>query len=289
MSFLVTTKNRASRLEKTLETLSETISQQDEVVVVDGGSSDRSVEVIQRFSAAIGVWVSEPDENATHAFNKAILLARGRYLIPYADDDEIRMESVEQAVGIFESNADLDVLLCGGTKVTSTTSYPVWLPAGTAYGSSVRHPWYHGAPGVGLMIRSSSLAKIGLFEPRPASDIEFVARAISRSSVVRFARIHLYTHFINSDSHIVSQRSAFKTDARALARRYMGLWGYLNWRLIQPMSSKHTLIGRITRFGRRIVNGIWRRVMRRPYDASQSFPVSELLDPESRHWDGGFS
>jgi len=289
VSFLITTKNRASRLEKTLQDLSEMVTNSDEIVVIDGGSTDGSVDVIRRYSTVIGAWISEPDEGATHAFNKAILLAQGRFLIPYADDDELRMEGVEQAVDILEVNAEIDLLVCGGTKVTSEKSYPIWIPDGTGYGSSVGDPWYYGAPGVGLVIRRSSLAKTGLFESRLASDLEFVSRAIALSASVRFARIHLYTHFITSESHIVGQKSAILADARAAARQYMGLWGYLRWRYIRLLTSKHTYVGRATRFVQRITSGIWRRVMRRPYDASKSFPVSELLDPESRHWDGGFS
>jgi glycosyltransferase involved in cell wall biosynthesis len=52
-----------------------------EMVVVDGGSDDGTRELLERRSAEVDCWISEPDEGIYDAMNKGVALARGRYVI----------------------------------------------------------------------------------------------------------------------------------------------------------------------------------------------------------------
>lgn len=58
-----------------------------EVLVVDGGSSDNSVDVIRSFGKQISWWVSEKDSGQSDAFNKGFSHARGRMLTWLNADD----------------------------------------------------------------------------------------------------------------------------------------------------------------------------------------------------------
>jgi hypothetical protein len=58
-----------------------------EYIIIDGGSSDNSVEIIQKYSNHITHWVSEPDRGQTHALNKGIALATGDILAYLNSDD----------------------------------------------------------------------------------------------------------------------------------------------------------------------------------------------------------
>ncbi|MCQ2367440.1 MAG: glycosyltransferase [Kiritimatiellae bacterium] len=58
-----------------------------ELVVVDGGSKDNSVEVIKKYADKLGWWVSEPDKGQSDAFNKAFAHCRGKYLTWLNADD----------------------------------------------------------------------------------------------------------------------------------------------------------------------------------------------------------
>lgn len=62
-------------------------SDEVELIVIDGNSTDKSVEVIRRHADKLAYWVSEPDKGQSDAFNKGFAKARGKYLTWLNADD----------------------------------------------------------------------------------------------------------------------------------------------------------------------------------------------------------
>jgi len=58
-----------------------------EIIVIDGGSDERTLSVIKRYKGYISVFISEPDDGIYDAMNKALRLADGDYIIFLGSDD----------------------------------------------------------------------------------------------------------------------------------------------------------------------------------------------------------
>ena len=83
LSIITINRNNAAGLEKTMRSVASQIGGDFEYVVIDGASTDGSVEVIRSFEASFGgrlKWISEPDKGIYNAMNKGIGMATGDYL-----------------------------------------------------------------------------------------------------------------------------------------------------------------------------------------------------------------
>ncbi|MCZ2443332.1 MAG: glycosyltransferase [Flavobacteriales bacterium] len=85
VSIVTINLNNAEGLQKTLDSLAAQTWKNFESVIVDGGSTDGSFEIIKEFVAKkqfkIGKWVSEKDKGLYNAQNKGIKFSRGKYLL----------------------------------------------------------------------------------------------------------------------------------------------------------------------------------------------------------------
>ena len=73
--------NNCDGLRRTIESVVNQTNADYEYIVIDGGSTDRSVDVIQKYSDRISYWVSEKDDGIYNAMNKGVRHAHGDYLV----------------------------------------------------------------------------------------------------------------------------------------------------------------------------------------------------------------
>ena len=86
--------NNKKGLEYTTESIKKQTFVDYEWIVVDGGSTDGSLEFIQRKVEESDVWISEPDDGVYNAMNKGIKLASGEYTIFMNAGDRFHSSSV---------------------------------------------------------------------------------------------------------------------------------------------------------------------------------------------------
>lgn len=72
--------NNASGLRKTIESVVNQTHANFEYIVIDGASTDESVNIIEEYAHKIDYWVSEPDKGIYNAMNKGICMANGDYI-----------------------------------------------------------------------------------------------------------------------------------------------------------------------------------------------------------------
>lgn len=80
ISVITVVRNGAVPLEETIRSVLEQTYGMVEYILIDGGSSDGTLDVINKYQGAIDYWVSEPDRGLYDAMNKGISLAGGKWL-----------------------------------------------------------------------------------------------------------------------------------------------------------------------------------------------------------------
>ena len=123
--------NNAKGIEETIKSV---INQKDidfEFVIIDGGSTDGTVEVIQQYSKFVSVFLSESDKGIADAFNKGICASNGLWINFMNSGDAFINENVlSQTQGIIESVKEEEFLLFSGYAVNQqrTYRYPLYVP-----------------------------------------------------------------------------------------------------------------------------------------------------------------
>ena len=108
LSIITINLNNADGLRKTIESvILQTISD-FEYIVIDGASTDGSVDIIKQYSDKITYWISEPDNGVYNAMNKGILKATGDYCLFLNSGDEFSSnKSLIKFNFFFDLNIDI--------------------------------------------------------------------------------------------------------------------------------------------------------------------------------------
>ena len=92
LSVVIPNFNRGPYLERCLRSIFDEIDRASiaaEVIVIDGRSTDNSVEVLKAHQDRLAYWVSEPDRGVSDAVNKGLAKARGEIVHMIGSDDEV--------------------------------------------------------------------------------------------------------------------------------------------------------------------------------------------------------
>jgi GT2 family glycosyltransferase len=117
ISIVTVSYNQAPYLEETLKSVIDQCYPNLEYIVVDGGSSDGSVEIIKRYEKSLTWWVSEKDNGQSHALNKGFERATGRILTWLNSDDRLAPGSLFTIADQFERySPDIVVGRCARVK-----------------------------------------------------------------------------------------------------------------------------------------------------------------------------
>lgn len=124
ISIITVTYNSQAYLESTIRSVINQSYYNLEYIIIDGGSTDNTIDIIKKYENKINYFLSEPDKNMYDAINKGLRLATGSYIaILNSDDFYINNNVITNIVRFLEKNKYKDVGVYGNLiKVSSKGS-----------------------------------------------------------------------------------------------------------------------------------------------------------------------
>ena len=108
-SIITINYNNADGLRRTIESVVSQTYADYEYLIIDGGSTDGSVNAIKEYEDKISYWVSEKDGGIYNAMNKGVKVAHGEYLIFMDSGDVFYNDRVLENIESFQKTDDIIV------------------------------------------------------------------------------------------------------------------------------------------------------------------------------------
>ena len=111
ISIITVTYNGEKYIEETFQSVFKQTNKNFEYIVIDGGSSDNTINIIKKYDSKIDYWVSEKDLGIYDAFNKGMQLCKGEYIGFINSDDIYEKNTIEILTKYIKANSNLDFFL----------------------------------------------------------------------------------------------------------------------------------------------------------------------------------
>lgn len=190
VSLITVCRNVAPVIAETLDSVLAQTHPDIELIVIDGASSDGTLEILGRYRSASGkrgidILVSEPDKGIYDAMNKGLARATGE-VIGFVNAGDLLMtpETIAQVVAAFQrSHADAvygDIIMVDEKDIHKV--HRTWL-SGTYHRENFRKGWM--PPHVGTFIRKSVYDRFGRFNTdlRIGADYEILLRFLYKHQI----------------------------------------------------------------------------------------------------------
>ncbi len=143
VSVVTPSYNQARFLEETIRSVLVQDYPDIEYIIIDGGSTDGSVEIIRRYQDRLAAWVSEPDRGQTDAINKGFALAHGEILAWLNSDDTYEPGAVAEAVAFLKSHPEVGLVYGDANFINENGQVIGRFPAAQTSYTKLRRGYVH--------------------------------------------------------------------------------------------------------------------------------------------------
>jgi glycosyltransferase involved in cell wall biosynthesis len=228
ISVVVATLNRVTSLKRLLDGLLREDYPSMEIVVVDGASTDGTVELLKSYDPGVVRWISEPDDGEYFAYNKAIVMARGEVIKPLTDDELLRPGAFKHAAEYFRNHPEVDIVFgrlefwdawTSPGEPSRSWQTPPMEPSDISLRNYLRQTKQVYLPG--SFLRRRVFEQIGPFETKFAiGDGEFLARAAFRGIKMGVIPQIVTDDYLHGQSGVFTKWWKVEWDWLEINRRY---------------------------------------------------------------------
>jgi len=188
ISIITVVLNDVKNIENTIKSVINQEYKNIEYIIIDGGSTDGTLQIIERFSDYISFWISEPDEGIFHAMNKGIHKTHGEYVCFLNSGDTYKFnflktvffDNYSEVIDCYHSN----MYLIKNTEIVGVAK-PIKKLSNIFYhmGNPLLHPT--------LIVRKIVFESVGNFDLsyKLAADHDWVYRVIKSGAITFYVDV----------------------------------------------------------------------------------------------------
>jgi glycosyltransferase involved in cell wall biosynthesis len=231
ISIITVVFNSEKFIERTLQSVFSQTYRNIEYIIIDGGSKDKTLEIIQHYSNKVAILISEPDKGLYDAMNKGLFKATGDYVC-FLNSGDI-LYSSNTLEDIFGKLDYLPDVVYGETTIIDTDGNELGLRRLKA---PEQLTWESFKDGM-LVCHQSVYVKRSIAEPynlkyKISADYEWVLKALKKATTIYNSRL-IHTRFMDGGINKKNIRRGLTERMKVMIKHYG----------IIPTLFKHLIIG----------------------------------------------
>lgn len=183
ISIITVCYNSANTIEKTILSVASQTYNDIEYIIVDGSSSDGTVDIVNNNSEVVTIFISEPDNGLYDAMNKGIAMATGDLVGILNSDDTFKSNTVLEELAQFHTSNDLDASVGNiiqhnyKNEIIRLYSSKNWKPEKLSFGFMPPHP--------SIFFKRDLFDKYGLYNLsfKIGADYELITRFFLKNGI----------------------------------------------------------------------------------------------------------
>lgn len=232
-----------------------------EYIVMDGGSQDGTLEILQEYKGRLH-WISEKDKGQSDAVNKGFLRTNGEIFTFLNADDVYLPGAVRRAVETFASHPEAGVVYGEAWYTREDGSRMQRYPVQAFDAKMLNHLCYICQPA--SFLKSKVFAEVGMLDPNLhlTLDYDLWLRVAKRYPMVKVDE-YLATCRMYNDNKTLSRRTETFEEVVKITRKHCGyvplnwLYGYAGWKLDGKDNFYEVSKPSITKYLLTLAMGVW--------------------------------
>lgn len=237
VSVITVVLNGVGSIEQAIESVRRQTYPNVEYIVIDGGSTDGTLELLRKYDHAIDYWCSEPDQGIYDAWNKGLLISRGSWIGFLGADDSYRENAIQQYVRKIQESSNTPLEYVSSKAEFIVPELGVKRVIGTAWNWKTFRK-YMNAVHVGSLHHRSLFEKYGNFDKtyKICGDYELLLRAGDRlkadyvdatTVTIRGGGVSNRSFKVFEESRRAKVQAGGRTPGVALMEKYVAIGKFL--------------------------------------------------------------
>ena len=220
LSIITVTFNASQWLERTVQSIISQSSPHVEYIIIDGNSTDGTLDIIKKYQSSIAHWVSEPDKGLYDAMNKGLKLASGDYVWFLNAGDALYSDDTIQEIVNTLGDGNLPDIIYGETQIVDEQGNPL---AMRRLKAPKKLSWKSFRMGM-LVCHQSFIVKRTIAESydmqyRFAADYDWCIRCLKKANTVFNTRLVL-SRFLEAGLSAANRKEALKERYNIMCKNY---------------------------------------------------------------------